>query len=139
MTTSFVVLLAIGTIVATGSRLSAQALRNTDLKRESSVCVRLMENMVRETASDAIEVNADGDVLTLDPGSADSCAFYADGGDLLQVKGDTSTVLVNGKVTALSFAFVDDAAYDDPLLRINLQLANSEMAASTTTLVKLRN
>jgi len=136
---AFFVLLAVGTVVATGSRLSTQALKNTRLKRDADAALQLMETMAREREASAIQVSEAGDELTLDPDTADSCTFCVQDGDLLQVTADSSGVVVDDEVTACSFEWVDDPSYEAPLLRIHLELSNGDSEVCTTTLVKPRN
>ncbi len=140
VTVASFLILCVGVVVVSGTRICGKARIDCDLGRDATVALRFIENKVRQKASTEVAINSDGDMLTIDPESANAGYFHTDGGDLLYSDANgLSNVVVSDAVQDLHFEFVDDGSPEVDLVSVALLLTREGKDVATASLIKLRN
>ena len=128
--------LSVALAMIAGADMSSEAKRSVALRQDASYALRFTQRRVRGIFSDEIEVNEDGDVLTLYPDAEHPHYFQQDGDDLIYFDGTDTETLVEGKLETVAFELVDGQNGQDVLLSVALALADDglsvEMPASLT-------
>lgn len=136
---SAAIALSAGTVLVSGTRMTLRARKKLRLKRDASMALRYVHRQVRSRTSNEIEVNVDGDMLTLDPDSGNPPYLAKVDGNLVFYNGTDTITLIENYVNSLSFGFTEGHTSGKYYVSTSIGLVRDDLAVEMEAFSTLRN
>lgn len=136
---SSILVLAVGSSVAFGTRMTLDARGPVELKREATLAFKTIQKRVRVLSVDTIQINDDGDKLTIVDGSETPPYFQGVGADLIYFNGTVELTLIAEKLDGVAFTAYQGYRPDHYVLLVSLQLSDGDWSVDMDSMTMLRN
>jgi len=136
---SGILALIVGSSIVAGTRMALDARGPVELKKDATLAFKAIQRRVRVLSADAIQINDDGDKLTIVDGSETPPYFQGVGGDLIYFNGTAEWTLIADKLDGVAFAAYQGYRPDHYVLLVSLQLSDGDWSVDMDSTTMLRN